>query len=91
MPFVCQYEPAVRKCHGDDHEKLLIVYYQSYFSLNIYVHYVQARIERIIWIGFYKNKDNDKCLIQTLPKDLILHILYLLGKRSMTGKYILIS
>ena len=73
------------KCND---EMLLILQNKSYCILNIYVHYIEARIERIIWIGFYKNNDNNKCLIQTLPKDIIIYILYLLGKQSMTTPYI---
>ena len=73
---------------GDHHQRLLIVKDNSYFCLNIYMHYMEGKIERIIWIGFYKNKDNDKCLIQTLPKDLVVHILHFLGKQSMKIPYI---
>ena len=86
LPFDCQDYPAVMKCHGD--EKLLILQGKNYFNLNISVCHVKATIERIIWIGFYKNKDNSKCLIQTLPKDLIIYILDLLGKQSVITPYI---
>ena len=74
------------KCNGD--EKLLILHDTNYFYLNIYVDYIESKIERIIWIGFYKNKENNKCLIKTLPKDLINYVLYLLGKQSMIAPYI---
>ena len=74
------------KCNGDD--KLLILNKKNYFALNIYIHYIESTIERIIWIGFYKNAENSKCLIKTLPKDLIIYILYLLGKQSMKTPYI---
>ena len=73
-------------CNGD--YKLLVLYQKNYFHLNIYTNYIESKIERIIWIGFYKNNENDKCLIKTLPKDLIIHILYLLGKKSMITPYI---
>ena len=29
------------------------------------------KFERIIWIAFYKNNENDKCLIDQLPKDIV--------------------
>ena len=74
------------KRNGD--EKLLILHDTNYFHINIYIHYLEARIERIIWIGFHKNKANNKCLIKTLPKDLIVYILYLLGKQSIKSPYI---
>ena len=31
--------------------------------------------ERIIWIGFVKNENNDKCYLAQMPKDIIRHIL----------------
>ena len=74
------------KCNGD--EKLVILHGKNYFDLNIYIHYLEEKIERIIWIGFYKNNENNKCLIKTLPKDLIIYILDLLGKQSMKNPYI---
>ena len=74
------------KYNGD--EKLLILHDRNYFDLNIYINYIESKIERIIWIGFYKNTQNNKCLIKTLPKDLIIYIIYLLGKQSMKTPYI---
>ena len=47
------------------------------FLINFYLHdLVQIeehkwKIERLIWIGYEKNSDNDKCLIAKLPKDLV--------------------
>ena len=32
-------------------------------------------IERTIWIAFYKNNDNQQCLIQNLPKDIVCYII----------------
>ena len=31
--------------------------------------------ERLIWIGFEKNQNNDECLLSQLPKEIIVHIL----------------
>ena len=88
MPFDCQRDPAVMMMKWNGHDKLLILNGTNYFHLNIYIHYLTSKIERIIWIGYYKNKENNKCLIQTLPKDLIIHILCLLGNQSMITPYI---
>ena len=74
------------KCNG--HDKLLILHEKNYFHLNIYINYIESKIERIIWIGFYKNNENNKCLIKLLPKDLIIEILYLLGKQAIKTPYI---
>ena len=91
MPFDCTWYPSVMmmKCNGDD--KLVILSRKNYFCLNIYIDYLESKIERIIWIGFYKNKKNSKCLIKTLPKDLIIYILYLLGKQTMITPYMKIA
>ena len=39
------------------------------------------KIERIIWIGYEKNIDNDKCLIAKLPKDLVKKCLSFVSSR----------
>ena len=39
-------------------------------------------IERIIWIAFYKNEKNKKCVIQLLPKDVVKSILALIVSNS---------
>ena len=36
---------------------------------------VEWQHERLLWIGYYKNKDNDKCCINYLPKDILLMIM----------------
>ena len=81
MPFDCPHEPAVIKNNGNSN-RIIIAQYHNYGVLNIYANYHEPSIERIIWIGFYKNDKNDQCLIKTLPKDLILFILLLLGKNQ---------
>ena len=69
-------------------ENIVIVHKDNYCVFNIYAHFIEAKIERIIWIAFYKNNDNDQCLIKRLPIDLILYILFLLGKQAMKHPYI---
>ena len=80
IPFDCKSYPAVNKC-GD--AKFLIMCDRNYCLLNYDIHYVSSRMERIIWIAFYKNNTNDKCFIKILPKDIILYILYFLGKKPL--------
>ena len=85
------YQPAVIKCNGDA-GRIIIVQQQNYCLLNVYAHFVEPTVERIIWIAFHKNGNNDKCLLKTLPKDLILYILCMLGKnQSMVEPYIKIT
>ena len=33
-------------------------------------------IVRLIWIGFYKNVENQDCVISKLPKDIITHYIF---------------
>ena len=53
---------------------------KNYYSFNILLCGFKWEIIRIIWIGFYKNdNNNDKCFIATLSKDLIKHIIKFIG------------
>lgn len=36
------------------------------------------KYQRLIWIGYYKNNDNNQCLFNILPKDVIAMIIDLL-------------
>ena len=36
---------------------------------------IEWKQQRIVWIGFYKNQNNDLCLIKKLPLDVIKHVL----------------
>ena len=62
------------------YEKSMIVMYgHNYFSFNILLHRIKWNILRIIWIGFYENMNNNKCYIDLLSKDVILHIIKFIG------------
>lgn len=52
----------------------LVLQYNYAFVFDIYIDRVEWNIERLMWIGFYKNEKNDACLLHKLPKDLITHI-----------------
>ena len=43
--------------------------------------YILWKQERLIWIAFYKNMENSKCLLVKLPKDIIKYIITLIGQR----------
>ena len=51
------------------------------FTLNILLHRNKWEILRLIWIGFYKNDNvsNSKCKLHLLPKDIINHIIKMIG------------
>lgn len=85
LPFDgCDYYPAVSK-HNNG-QSIFIVQQHNYCLFNIAVYYLNSRIEKTIWIAFYKNKKNKKCLLSKLPKDSILYLLFLLGKKEMVAK-----
>ena len=30
---------------------------------------------RLLWIGYYKNDENDECFVKKLPKDVLLYVI----------------
>ena len=46
---------------------------KNYCCFKIY-HVTGWNAIRLIWIGFFKNEKNNKCLIDKLPKDIVLHV-----------------
>ena len=78
LPFECDEYPTVTLCN--DEKSILVLHGREYFIFDIYKHYIEWNVERLIWIAFYKNDKNDKCLIKQLSKDLIIYILQLLGR-----------
>ena len=80
LPFDCKSIRAVTLCN--DNNDLLVMEENNYAKFDVCVHYIEWKQERLIWIGFFQNDNNDNCLIDQLSKDLILYILYLLGNRK---------
>ena len=69
--------------YDNDRSKKSIIVLQGvnkHFIFDVYIHYTEWNVERIIWIGFYKNNDNNECFIHQLPKDLIQHVFKFVGK-----------
>ena len=65
-----------------------MLYVDSKCNFNI-IHvpyYIPWNLERHIWIAFLKNQDNNKCFIQTLPKDVVYHILLFLRIKKLNKK-----
>ena len=77
MPFECANFPAVTSLNNG--ASIIVLQGNKHFLFDIYKHYVEWDVARIIWIAFYKNVKNDKCFINTLPKDLVKYIFTLLG------------
>ena len=61
---------------------------KNYFHFNIFKHGLSWEMERMIWIGFYKNENNKKCRIQLLPKDIVKVILNMLSSESFGKEYV---
>ena len=70
----------VRNIRGKNCHSVIVLHGYNHFIFDVYLHYIEWNIARIIWIGFHKNENNDTCLIQQLPKDLVKYILSLLGR-----------
>ena len=62
------------------YQSVIVLHKDKHCVIDIYIHYIEWEIARLIWIAFYKEENNDKCLIANLPKDLIKYILNLLGR-----------
>ena len=98
VPFDCGTFVSVKKIcnninnnnhNSSGHKQIVIVHQRHCCTFNIYKYFWTT--ERMIWIAFYKNNENDQCLINKLPKDLIIYILVLLGKKQvMVTPYIII-
>ena len=58
---------------------MIVIQKRKHFVFGIYIDRIDWNLERIIWIGFYKNNNNTNCLIKNLPKDLIKYILNIVG------------
>ena len=86
LPFTCRMTPATmligdsclvlqdcRYCMLDLKKlfgKVGCVYGGYGFNVKL-----KWKYERIMWIGFHKNKENDECLIHQLPKDIVKKII----------------
>ena len=55
------------------------MYEKQHGWLQIY-HSPQWNVERMIWIGYNKNNDNQQCFLPSLPKDVIRSILDFLNQ-----------
>ena len=69
-------------------QSVLVLQERQHFIFDIIKHYIEWNVARLIWIAFYKNSKNNKCLIKQLPKDLVIYILLFLGRvcDTMFGK-----
>ena len=69
---------------------------QKVYTYNLNVKYpaqnniLQWRAARVVWIGYYKNEKNSNCLINSLPKDLINHILRFVGDLKVIDSILLV-
>ena len=50
---------------------ILVLQHKSCAYFKVFTDILDWKIVRLIWIAFYKNDKNDKCLIKRLPKDII--------------------
>ena len=62
------------------YQSIVLLQKEKRFIFDVYVHYIEWDVARLIWIAFYKNEKNKQCFIRKLPKDLVKYILSLLGR-----------
>ena len=62
-----------------DNKQLIVTSKESHYAFDIYTHCIEWNVFRLIWIGFYKNENNEKCFIPSIPKDVLIHIMSFLG------------
>ena len=60
-------------------QTMIVLQKEKHFVFDIYISGIKWEAERIIWIGFYNNDENDDtsdtCLISKLSKDVVNHML----------------
>ena len=79
----CGYSPTVHEIN----DGIVIMQDTRCAYFKIFTDILEWKIVRLIWIAFYKNEKNDKCLINTLPKDIITnYVLKLVGFDEQTIK-----
>ena len=61
----------VRRTNGEVNFEVFLTLSGFYLNDFSQIEKNKWQIERLIWIGYEKNSDNDKCLIAKLPKDLV--------------------
>ena len=44
------------------------------FKIQLINNFLKWEIERILWIAFEKNENNEQCFLADMPKDIINHI-----------------
>ena len=68
-------QPATSIC--DNGSKIAVLQNHTGYLLNIIDSYLEWERVRLLWIAFYKNRNENKngCYFGELPKDLIKHII----------------
>lgn len=66
----------------DNEKKMIVAQKNKFYQFGLYS--TPWSHERLIWIAFYKNKDNEKCIFNKLYKDLVRHIGEFLSSTSFT-------
>ena len=62
---------------------------RSYSCFNLFLdhRFLQWKIVRLVWIGYYKNRGSTSCLISNLPKDIVQYILLFAAYSVYPQKY----
>ena len=84
IPFDCSNTPSVTIVKN---KHLIILQQNNICCLDILRYYLEWKVERLFWIGLYKNSDNSKCKIDSLGKDVVNYLLtFVANKRIISDK-----
>ena len=72
---------AIGRYHVSSSSTSTNILYVFGFQVGCYTvrHRIKWDVIRVIWIGFYKNTDNDDCKFDCVGKDTIMYMLQFLG------------
>lgn len=56
------------------YSSIIVVNDRNCGYFNVCMYFPEWKVLRLIWIGFYKNDDNQECKVNTIPKDIVNYI-----------------
>ena len=83
LPDVCYADYPATIVSGNDEATVIVLQSSAGYLFRISDCYLEWNKIRLLWIAFYKNRNNYYCPVAKLPKDLIFHIIKFIGKLKL--------
>ena len=83
VPFGASSRPSIFLFNHNGGKYCLVASRQYYWHFEICLT-LEWEIERLLWIAFYQNTQNDKCFFPSIPKDILKKIIAFLGGESQS-------